>query len=144
MAIFVPRGLRVNNPFNIRISEIPWVDKITPSADPDFEQFATPGGGIHAGLEILCNYYRHDGCTTVAQIINRWAPPSDDNPTAAYAAFVAKYCGVDPDDQVDVLDPQFLLKLASAIIEDEQGSSDYVSQQQIMSQINIILPGPVS
>lgn len=143
MTIFVPRGLRLNNPFNLRISTIPWMDKVTPSSDPDFEQFSTLAGGLHAGLTTLCSYYRHHGCKTISQIINRWAPPSE-NPTASYAAFVAKYCGVGVDDPVDVLDPQFLLKLATAIIDDEQGGSTWVSPDKIAAQIAIILPSAVS
>lgn len=134
----VTRGMMLNNPFNIRISSNVWRGKITPSRDPDFEQFATIGDGIHAGLTILCNYYKLHGCTTIAQIIARWAPDTE-NPTSNYTSFVASHCGVDRNNTYNVLDAGNLLKLATAIIEFEQGYSA-CAEDQIVAEIEKILP----
>lgn len=130
----LPRGMRNNNPFNIRISNNKWMGKITPPQDRDFEQFTTLGDGIHAGLVILRNYYRLHGLSTIKEIINRWAPASE-NPTSSYVEFVCKRCAVNADDKINVLDPRFLLKLASAIIEDEQGSAEFIPQEQLEVEI---------
>lgn len=134
----ISRGMMLNNPFNVRISSNKWIGKITPSTDPDFEQFTTTGDGLHAGLTILCNYYKLDGCTTIAQIIARWAPDTE-NPTSTYTNFVASACGIDRNNTYNVLDAGNLLKLASAIIEFEQGYSA-CSQDQIEYEIEKVLP----
>lgn len=135
----VPRGMMLNNPFNLRISSNPWIGKIVPSRDKSFEQFATLGDGIHAGLKTLCNYYRLRGCTTIAQIITRWAPESDNNPTSSYIDFVAKHCGVDRNNQFNVLNAGNLCKLAEAIIEFEQGDERYVYPATIQAEADKIL-----
>lgn len=131
----IPRGVWLNNPFNLRISNNPWRGKVTPSTDKDFEKFSTYGDGCHAGLTTLCNYYRLHGCKTIAQIINRYAPSSE-NPTDSYSQFVAKHCGVDRDDPYDVCDAGNLLKLAEAIIEFEQGDEKFVEEDALKSEID--------
>lgn len=130
-----PRGILLNNPFNIRISNNPWIGKMVPSRDKDFEQFAIMENGIHAGLKILVNYCKLDGLQTIQGIIKRWAPASE-NPTGNYIGFVCHACACNPDDIVNIGDPAFLGKLASAIIEFEQGSSQFVTQGQIASEIS--------
>ena len=37
----LPRGLRLNNPGNIRISQTKWQGEVIPSADKSFKQFKT-------------------------------------------------------------------------------------------------------
>jgi hypothetical protein len=97
-----PRGIRNNNPMNLRISDIPWANKITPSLDPDFEQFKSAFDGIHAGALNVCNYQRLHGLSTIKEIISRYAP-STENDTDAYISAICKYLDIGPEDPVDLL-----------------------------------------
>ena len=84
----IPRGLRNNNPLNIRKSPTKWRGKITPGSDRDFEQFNTLEHGLRAALIIIRTYIspKHN-LHHVQDIIARWAPASE-NDVAAYTAFV--------------------------------------------------------
>lgn len=83
----LPRGLRNNNPLNIRKSGYRWVGKITPGTDPEFEQFDTIEHGIRAAVLIIRTYITRYSCNTPAKIIARWAPASENN-TKAYIYYV--------------------------------------------------------
>ena len=74
------RGLRNNNPGNIRLSATTlWQGEIRPSRDRSFCQFRTMAYGYRALIKLLQNYRRNNGCRTIADFINRWAPPVADN-----------------------------------------------------------------
>ena len=69
------RGLRNNNPLNIVKSEkINWQGEVKPSTDPNFAQFETLEYGLRAAFKLLRTYYTKHGCTTIRQIVSRWAP----------------------------------------------------------------------
>lgn len=59
---------------------------------------------------------------TIREIIGRWAPPSDNNPTSAYARFVASRMGITVDEAVDLRSNNMLSKLAKAIAIEEGGA----------------------
>ena len=116
----IPRGITNNNPMNLRHGQ-PWQGLAAQQNDPEFCQFTNVEFGIRAGAVTLLNYQKLDGCNTIEQIINRYAPPSDDNPTIQYALNVAKACGVGITDIVSV---QTLLPLLiPAIIMQEVGTA---------------------
>lgn len=69
------RGLRNNNPGNIRLSRTLWQGEVHPSQDRSFCQFKSMAYGYRALIKLLQNYRRLNGCRTVADFINRWAPP---------------------------------------------------------------------
>ena len=116
-----PRGIRNNNPGNIRKSAAVWLGKIA-GDDPAFEVFDSPAHGIRAIAKLLLNYERKYGLNTVHGLIDRWAPPVE-NDTSAYVRFVAGSLAVDPDDVLDV--PARLPDLVSAIITQENGQQPY-------------------
>ena len=49
----LPRGLRLNNPGNIRISQPKWQGEVIPSADKSFKQFKTLAHGYRALLKLV-------------------------------------------------------------------------------------------
>ena len=49
----LPRGLRNNNPLNIRRSSQPWRGKVANPTDKDFEQFISMEDGLRAAFVIL-------------------------------------------------------------------------------------------
>jgi len=116
------RGLRNNNPGNIRKSGDRWKGLAPDQPDPDFFTFVNPVFGIRAIAKILMNYQDKHHLTTIRQVINRWAPASE-NDTESYVNSVASQMGVDPDMHLDIYDA--LPRLVPAIIKHENGIQPY-------------------
>lgn len=95
-----PRGIRNNNPGNIKRTGDQWQGMAADQPDPVFVTFIAPEWGFRAMTRILRGYAAA-GAHTVRAIINRWAPPSE-NITSAYVDDVAKRLGVGPDDPIDL------------------------------------------
>ena len=92
-----PRGLRNNNPLNIRKSrKTTWVGQSEKQEDRDFVQFRSMAYGYRAAFKVLQNYRVLYDCMTLRQYIHRWAPPIENN-TDAYVSSVARTAGVNPD-----------------------------------------------
>ena len=120
MSKITPRGLRNNNPGNIRLTRTVWAGQIIPGTDRSFCQFQTMAYGYRAMLMTLRNYRRKHGCSTVADFIRRWAPPIE-NDTAAYIRSVCRTLQV-PDSYVpDIDDRTVMCNLAAAISKVENG-----------------------
>lgn len=118
------RGIRNNNPGNIIRTNIPWNGMAARQDDPRFITFKSPEYGIRAIVKILQAYYNKDGCTTIRSIINRWAPP-EENDTEHYIDDVATRCGLSPDDRCDIRDSRVVDQLVRAIIHHEEGVQPY-------------------
>lgn len=117
----MPQGLRNNNPGNIRLSAATcWQGEVRPSQDKSFCQFRTMGYGYRALIKLLQNYRRLYGCRTVADFINRWAPPSENN-TSGYIRHVCTAMQVPTTCIPDVSDRATMCALAAAISQVENG-----------------------
>lgn len=78
--IKVPRGIRNNNPLNIRYSAANhWEGRREAKIDLEFEEFISDSYGLRAGFILINNYIRMKQLDTVEKIIRRWAPPSENN-----------------------------------------------------------------
>ncbi|HFI5662413.1 TPA: hypothetical protein ACGQ2V_005814 [Klebsiella michiganensis] len=121
------RGIRNNNPGNLEASSSnPWVGQT--GSDGRFAKFETPEHGIRALVRNLISYQRQ-GIDTVGEIINRWAPPSDNNDTAAYIKAVCAQLGVTANQPLDASNPDTLQALCAAIIKHENGTQPYSPDQ---------------
>lgn len=118
------RGLRNNNPGNIRHGQ-PWQGLAAAQNDAAFATFLSPEYGIRAMAVTLKTYANSYGINTVARIIARWAPASENN-TLAYIASVAGSMGVDQDAPLSY--PVDLPGLIAAIIKHENGLNPYTAQ----------------
>lgn len=116
------RGVRNNNPGNIRKSKDVWVGQT--GNDGSFVTFATPAHGIRATGKNLLSYGRQ-GYVTPEQIITRWAPPEDNNDTEGYISFVSDYLGVPRDTRLDLTDLNTLTRLSMAIMIKENGQGEF-------------------
>lgn len=85
----VPRGVRNNNPLNIRKSKDRFLGEIIPSRDKEFKEFETVYHGYRAAFIILKNYIKK-GYNTIEKIISRWAPSEDGNDTIRYINSVSR------------------------------------------------------
>lgn len=87
-----PRGIRNNNPLNIRRTQSKWlgeVDSIKGQRDTAFCQFSSLVYGYRAAGKLLQTYQKKYKLYVLSQIIGRWAPPCE-NDTRAYATIVAQ------------------------------------------------------
>lgn len=116
-----PRGLRNNNPLNIEAGGFTKSQPGFEGSDGRFARFASLDQGVSAADALLQTYNRKHGINTVGGIVNRWAPPSDNNPTPAYAGHVAKALGTAPDAPVDMADPGTRQKIIAAMAQFENG-----------------------
>ena len=120
------RGIRNNNPLNIRHSKDQWQGKALKQTDKAFVQFDSRLMGYRAAFVLLRNYIRK-GVNTIGKIIARWAPSSDGNNTRAYIDFVSRSTGInashairweDKKDLVDIV--RSMAQMESGIIEDKR------------------------
>ena len=81
------RGIRNNNPGNIRLTEDCWRGEIDGN-DRSFKTFETMAWGIRAMFHLLNNYRILYGCDTLEKLVGRWAPPVENN-TQGYVSFVS-------------------------------------------------------
>jgi len=113
-----------NNPGNIRTSPTNWNGEVTEPGE-EFERFSDMHMGVRASARILRTYGRKYGIDTINKIIDRYAPPEDNNPNNAnYARHVSNGSGFDVDEKIDLNDPQVLLKLMRPIFEFENGQKE--------------------
>lgn len=110
----IPRGIRNNNPLNIRIGNV-WLGEVRDPTDPDFEQFISMVYGVRAGFVLIRRYIRHYHRTTIPQVIAAWAPSSENN-TTAYIDKVCKVSGIERDVQLKFEDEDQMVALIDAMI----------------------------
>lgn len=114
------RGLDNCNPGNIRRSAVRYRGEVQPSRDPAFKQFETMAWGYRAIFVLLDTYRTRHGLDTVAGMIARWAPPSE-NRTDSYIRAVCRRTGLRPDEPVDTRDRRTMVPVAAAISRVENG-----------------------
>ena len=126
-----PRGLRNNNPLNIRRSADKWQGLKAQQEDREFFQFSEMKWGWRAAFRLLCHtYYGKYKLRTIRAIITRWAPPKE-NDTQYYIRSVAERTGIGADRELG--DPQthpaqwMMIGIAMAIVECGTANQDYLS-----------------
>ena len=117
------RGIRNNNPLNIKKTSDIWLGLPPNQTDNTFFTFSAPVYGIRAATKILINYNKRYNIQSIQQIINRWAPPSE-NVTNTYVDFVAASVGI-PKNIPIVFNVGMLVKIIKAMIVFENGESPY-------------------
>ena len=116
------RGIRNNNPGNIRATRPDTWDGQTGVDEGGFAIFKSPEWGVRALGKLLANYERLYGLNTVTGIISRYAPTEENN-TDSYIKSVANALEVDPETTLDL--SQKLPELVNAIIYHENGQNPY-------------------
>ena len=120
----VPRGIRNNNPLNIRVGNN-WRGEKTVKTDKAFEEFTSMEYGVRAGFIILKKYMTgYNGLTrkfnTIDLIIRRWAPASENN-TEAYISQVCKLSGIPRHQQISFSQRSLMVAQVDAMIRVECG-----------------------
>lgn len=110
----LPRGMRNNNPLNIRHSASKWLGMADEQTDKDFVQFKAMRWGIRAAFVIIRTYIKQYRCDTIAKIVSRWAPASENN-TKAYIDRVVKFTGLQADKKLKFEDKTFICSIVQAM-----------------------------
>lgn len=116
----VARGIRNNNPGNIRHGKSKWAGMSQTQTDAAFVQFTSPEYGIRALAILLRNYFKQ-GFDTIEKIFPKYAPSSENN-TEAYIKQVVKTTGIPRDQKLGV---ENLPGLIVAIVKHENGNQPY-------------------
>ena len=125
----LPRGIRNNNPLNIRRSKDKWKGLRAVQADAQFCQFESLEYGWRAAFYLLTRTYYHKyRLYTIRAIISKWAPPCENN-SKAYVENVSRLTGIDPDEPIGIPSERparwIALGMAMAIQENGFESLDY-------------------
>ena len=98
----LPRGIRNNNPLNIRRSKDQWKGLKAQQTDTQFCQFESLEYGWRAAFYLLTRTYYHKyRLYTIRMIINKWAPPNE-NQTSKYIENVCRLTGIAPDEPIGI------------------------------------------
>ena len=122
----LPRGIRNNNPLNIRRSKDQWKGLSKTQNDRSFCQFETLEYGWRAAFYLLTRTYYHKyRLYTIRMIIQKWAPPHENN-TEAYISNVSRLAGIPPDEPIGIPmeSPARWMMVAAAMAIQENGTSD--------------------
>ena len=121
-----PRGIRNNNPGNIRHTGTQWAGLSVPPSDGEF--FTEPKWGIRALARVLRVYQTKYGICTISGIIRRWAPTIE-NDTNSYIKSVCHQTGFGAGSELNLFDDDTMLALVKAIIQHENGQQPYSNEQ---------------
>lgn len=120
------RGYRNKNPGNIRHGS-KWQGLAPNQTDAGFCQFVSHEYGIRAIYKLMQTYQNRDGLNSIEAIINRYAPPNENN-TQGYINRCASDLGVTRDARINTGDMKTLIALAKSIVSVELGGNPYPDQ----------------
>ena len=121
----IPRGLRNNNPLNIRHNADVFQGEVQ-GTDKSFKTFSTLPFGYRAAFVTLATYNAR-GQNTIEKIISRWAPPIE-NDTNRYIANVEKWSGVSRNKELTLADGADYILIVAAMCFMENGRNADISQ----------------
>ena len=122
MTKMMSRGLRNNNPGNIRLGNFRYKGERAKSSDTSFRQFESIEWGYRAMFVLLHTYAKKYGCHTLRKIINRYAPPIE-NHTENYIHRVAYATHLSPDERISTTDAATMVAIVAAMSEVENGAN---------------------
>ena len=115
------RGLRNNNPLNIKKNYTKWKGLATVQQDLEFFTFIAPEWGYRAAIRTLQTYKRSYGLTSVRQWVTRWAPPVE-NDTESYIDFVCNHAGLPPSAEPNIENKVVMCNIVAAMSYLENGT----------------------
>ena len=121
----LPRGLRNNNPLNIRHNKDKFQGEVT-GTDKSFKTFSCLPYGYRAGFVILHTYLTH-GTNTIEKIVSRWSPPCE-NDTAKYVEVVEKYSGIPRHKELTATDGADYIQIVAVMSFMENGKNADISE----------------
>lgn len=134
--MLLPRGIRNNNPTNLRLTQTGWEGKVPNqyNTDGEFEQFFEDVYGIRAGFRNMRTQINR-GHDRLSSLISIWAPPSENN-TAAYIQQVSRQTGFEPTAKIRFR-KEDMLPIMEAVIRHENGKQPY-SQEKLLEAWGLV------
>lgn len=120
MAKQLSRGLRNNNPGNIRLSSTRYQGEVD-SSDTAFKQFKTMAHGYRAMFVLLYTYQKKYHLHTIAEMITRYAPAVE-NHTQAYIEAVSEWSGVPATSHITATNGDIMVPVVAAMSRVENGT----------------------
>jgi len=120
-----PRGLRNNNPLNIRHNSDKFQGEVT-GTDKAFKTFISMAYGYRAAFVTLATYLSK-GCNTIEKIVTRWAPPNENN-TGSYVANVERWADVPRHKELTAADGADYILIVAAMSFIENGINADISE----------------
>ena len=115
------RGLRNNNPGNIRLGSFRYKGEVARGCDKEFRQFEAMEWGYRAMFMLLYTYAVKHDCSTLRQMISRYAPPTE-NFTDGYIRCVANATHLSPDEPIATTDGAMMTAIVAAMSAVENGT----------------------
>ena len=114
----MPRGIRNNNPLNIRKGSN-WKGERPIQPDQAFEEFVSMEWGIRAGIKLIRNHItgfngKRPPANTIKKLISVWAPAKENN-TEAYIRTVCQQTAIGRNDLLHVNDRRSIIAIARAM-----------------------------
>ncbi len=137
------RGLRNNNPGNIKYDGSQWVGLVGKD-EKGFCKFDTMNHGLRALGIVILNYQKKYGINTLAKFGDRYAPVYD-NPGAVaggYGREMAKTMGFlpDRDENSPIMFNLYLLEMMKAVCIQENGRIParlYINEKQLVAGLSM-------
>jgi hypothetical protein len=114
------RGLRNNNPGNIRRSSARYKGEVHPSRDEEFKEFQSMAYGYRAMFVLLDTYRKRYGLNTIRTMLMRYAPPTE-NYTTGYIEFVVRHTGIGANTPLNTRHMRDMIPVVAAMSEIENG-----------------------
>ena len=114
------RGLRNNNPGNIRLGSFKYKGEKAKSSDSAFRQFESLEWGYRAMFVLLHTYATKHNCRTLREMINRYAPPTE-NFTDGYIRCVTNATHLSADEPISTTDGATMTAIVAAMSAVENG-----------------------
>lgn len=113
-----PRGIRNNNPLNIRKGSS-WKGERPVQTDHAFEEFVSMEWGIRAGIKLIRNHItgfngKRPPANTIKKLIGVWAPANENN-TDAYIRTVCQQTAIGRNDLLHANDRRSIIAIARAM-----------------------------
>jgi len=144
------KGMKNNNPFNLKDTTSAWEGVITPTLNPPWEQFKTMDYGIRAGVINLKGLLAKDSINNLTTLVKTY---SEDN-WEAYVNYLVKAVGIPSNVRMLGQNPtqknEMLLTLASSIVEFENGKDVAIQQcsrdmiKSVMMKFGLFYPDEFS
>jgi len=110
-------AVKNHNPGNLRV----------PGSKTEFQKFSSDDEGIRAMASQLRLYEDRDKLDTIAKIVAKYAPSSENNTQAYIAAVSQRLYGTDPNAHLDLHNPTTMAALISAMTKQENAKSDFTA-----------------
>lgn len=131
----LPRGIRNNNPLNIKIGN-DWQGE-RPNTDGVFEEFTTMQYGLRAAFIILRKYITKYERNTIRKIVHSWSPDGS-HIESIYMSSVSKWSAIGLDETIRYDQRDTMCKIVQGMAKVETGRTiglNIIEEAYVMAEV---------